>query len=260
MNSNQKQTEALICYTVSKGEDTYFTHVVFPLNIPSIESITIINVYPGSAMLEVIISNPSSSDQARQVAEKFLPTILDKIAYFYNLRIGQPQLGCIILKAIQDDGSREEIDRILTNTNNHQEHITDYHSLPHSQLIDLLNSPPNSRKDLYYKQYRIALHSDDPLAQYMLLYSILIQLFQDSQHKVDEFIREVEPEVQIFKKNIQKREKTHMKEETIYTNLRNAIAHAQPAATFEEPLKAIQENLGRLRALTQQAIETRIPG
>ncbi len=128
------------------------------------------------------------------------------------------------------------------------------------ELVRLLKQPP-ARPDLFFA-YRFAVNQSDPVARFMFLYSVLLQLIQDlrqlqqdpAQKQVDEFICQEMPEVEM-RKPPSRSGKTD--DETVYTCLRNEVAHIR-SATPERTRREIQENLPTFQKLVKKAIP-RVP-
>lgn len=101
----------------------------------------------------------------------------------------------------------------------------------------------------YYEQYKKALQCEDIISKYMCLYNILLQLFTDSQRKVDEFI-----ESSI---GIQKMEYTSGPKgrESKFTRLRNEIGHKRENKTFDQTKAEMEEYMDELMTVVKKAIK-----
>lgn len=113
--------------------------------------------------------------------------------------------------------------------------------------------------DPYRRLYRIALQNEDPVARFMLLYSILLEKLgagqegKEGQKAVDEFIR-------IHCKGTYKAEEDMLsyekkRVETIYTWMKNQIGHTKTSREMEEIKSKIQEKLSELHLIVQTAIK-----
>lgn len=107
-------------------------------------------------------------------------------------------------------------------------------------------------ENFLWRQYRYALESRDPSDCFMFLYSILLQLNQDKQGQVDEYIRQVEPGVQETPSP-----KKSIKLETVYTRLRNQVGHDR-GVTIADMRREMAQVLPRLKQITKGAIEQEI--
>jgi hypothetical protein len=97
---------------------------------------------------------------------------------------------------------------------------------------------------------RSARLSVGSVEEYMHLYAILLELFGDSQNDVDTFIRTVEPNVA----QSQHPKKAAGVMETVYTRLRNELAHRRPGVETEQTKKEMAIKVGDLRGVVKEAI------
>jgi hypothetical protein len=120
--------------------------------------------------------------------------------------------------------------------------INDWSFLTPSQFVEI-----DSKIKIIYKQYAFCLQCKDLIARYMLLYNLLFQINEyrgrsDRQDDIDDLIREViqaakdreelirnqetyRPDPPEDKKKTEDKKKNRKQCETIYTCLRNEIAH-----------------------------------
>ncbi|OLP20063.1 hypothetical protein BST81_02150 [Leptolyngbya sp. 'hensonii'] len=247
--------QAHVWYQVEKGENPRFSQMHIPIQINSLEDIILLDDQPGFMLLKAIINHPESSEAACAIANKYIPSILNKIAYFYDLRIGKSQLCSVDIVSVRSDGQEKILNTRNPTVEDHESiRIVNVLTVSPDKLTALLKMPFHRLGDTYYKQYRIAIQSKDVIAEYMFLYSILLQIFGDKQKKVDKFIQSAQPDVKTFKKLIRIREEI----ETIYTKLRNEIAHVRRGKTFEQTIEEVNQHLLSLRELTKKAIEGKI--
>ncbi|OPH52184.1 hypothetical protein BC351_33160 [Paenibacillus ferrarius] len=114
---------------------------------------------------------------------------------------------------------------------------------------------------VYKRLYRNVLQIADPIARFMLLYSLLqLALEADNQKGVDDFIR-ITTWYNSSLDRITTRTGANFKE-TIYSWLRNAVGHTQESYiiggrsySFEEILEEIDSFVDTLSLITRQAIE-----
>jgi len=117
------------------------------------------------------------------------------------------------------------------------------------QELEKILEQPLGRPDLY-SAYRFVVNQGDDVARFMFLYSILLQLQPDDDQKyVDNFIRREMPNVP----QSQRPDKPNVNE-TIFTRLRNEIAHRRPGTTLEQTHREIRENVASFQALVRTAI------
>ncbi len=84
---------------------------------------------------------------------------------------------------------------------------------------------------LFYDQFRAALSLNDPLAQFMALYNIVLFLSNDSQENVDILAIQLDAATPT---NAPFRPRRSGMQETVYTRLRNQIGHVRPGTTIDD--------------------------
>ena len=102
----------------------------------------------------------------------------------------------------------------------------------------------------YYSFFRFARQSESPVEEFMYLYHILSMLFNDSQPEVDAFILQKDPKVLKTPSP-----KFKNREETVYTRLRNELAHQRQGVNLDDTKAEMKNQLGGLIKLTKRAIE-----
>ncbi len=108
-------------------------------------------------------------------------------------------------------------------------------------------APPGERN---FALFRLARQSMSPVEEFTILYGTLLMLLGDKQANVDAFIRREEPAVP---QTPDPRDPTNM--ETVYTRLRNELAHRRPGVDLHNTLAEMMAHVGGLRTLTKRAIE-----
>jgi len=97
--------------------------------------------------------------------------------------------------------------------------------------------------------YSSAIQQEDPIARFMFLYNIILTLSGDLQATVDSNILEVSPDTPItvspFKTDI---------EETLYTRLRNEIAHNRVGAEFGATSNEVRSSVQGLGKIVKELI------
>jgi hypothetical protein len=109
-------------------------------------------------------------------------------------------------------------------------------------------SPPGEQ---YFGLLRSARQSASPVEEFMHLYHILLMLFNDSQPDVDAFILRENPAVPQTQHPL----KAPAVMETVYTRLRNELAHRRAGVNLDNTKAQMANRLGELVALTKRAIE-----
>lgn len=99
--------------------------------------------------------------------------------------------------------------------------------------------------------FRSARQSISPVEEFMHLYHILLMLLNDSQAGVDTFILSEDPAVPQTQHSL----KGPGIMETVYTRLRNELAHKRAGVNLDNAKAEMARRLGGLIALTRRAIE-----
>ncbi len=111
-----------------------------------------------------------------------------------------------------------------------------------------LTSPPGEHN---YGLFRSARQSSSAVEEFMHLYHILLMIYDDSQTNVDAFIISEDPAVPQKQHPL----KPPGVRETVYTRLRNELAHKRPGVNLDNTKAEMANRLGGLIALTKRAIE-----
>lgn len=175
--------------------------------------------------------------------------LLDRISVELNKPIGEPAHGMWIPAC--KDGEvlipLEERIGMLCN----MEVITSPSKKEMEELKEkLINF--NQLESFYFSQYRFSIRQDDAVAKFMFLYNLLLSISGDQQKKLDEFIRACNPEVSQTKSPLSKGDKVIM--ETVYTRLRNEVAHIRADVVPESTIKEIKANVGEFQRIVNKAV------
>jgi hypothetical protein len=108
-------------------------------------------------------------------------------------------------------------------------------------------TPPGERG---FPLFRSALQSASPVEEFIHLYHLLLMFLGDAQKNVDAFVLVEEPGVDVrphpFWPGVN---------ETLYTRLRNDLAHPDRGANVEHTKAEMTKHLDKLIAMTKRAIE-----
>jgi len=108
---------------------------------------------------------------------------------------------------------------------------------------------PEGHKDVALRLYWLAATQENSIAKFMLLYHVLLFLAGDKQEQVDSLIRRVYPEVE---ESISP--KHGNKKETVFTRLRNELAHRRKDVDLQKTIDEITRKGGQLTEITKSAI------
>lgn len=218
---------------------------------PLIESLILKMMDSQKICLEFIVNADSISiEEARELTHEVATRVLDAFCFFYKTKSSEVVLASQRLESIDENGNKtihvysDLVRRSIISTT-----FTHHLDKLDPRFTDLVNA--DELKCFRYKQFGFAMQVDDPVARYMLLYSLLLQIFNDDSKKIDNFIaRDEDERVRRIKSD---RGKGYLV--TVYTNLRNRISHVNSNATFEETCQEIKSNVKRLEHFTKLAIE-----
>ena len=227
-------------------------HVSFPLfssasPLPGVESLELACTSGDGLVATVQIARTASAEAGIALAKDALELALSRVAYF---------CGAVIESARLTGSQFEPIDpahgyRLLAGTGRIE--LTGYpprivRGVSTDTLKGQLESPA-APADTNYGQLRSARLSVGPVEEFMHLYAILLGLLGDSQPKVDAFIRLIEPGVQQSASPIRA-----AASETVYTRLRNELAHKRAGVSIESTKVEMAAELGGIRRIVCQAI------
>lgn len=113
------------------------------------------------------------------------------------------------------------------------------------QIVDI-QSP---RGETRYGEFRSAQLSTGGVEEFVHLYRLLLELCGDSQGSVDQFILKAEPSILCTPSP-----KHPNISETLYTRLRNELAHRRQGVDVEATKNSMVQYVGGLRKIVRQAI------
>jgi len=216
-----------------------------------IESLTLTMTGEKKINLNFVVLNPISLNEACQLTKEVAERVLDIFSYFYNIRIGKLYLDDDRLESVDENGNKRTTISMRDGIRigGTISCITLVNKLDNS-LVDLINTSSSNRKLFLSRQFRFSIQNEDPISRYMFLYSLLLQTCNDKQGEVDTFICAQEPTVELFQSP-----KSPKTMETVYTKLRNEIAHVRKNVTLEGTAKEIKLRVNNLQSLTRCAID-----
>ena len=218
--------------------------VEFSNSLPTVEKITVETQVDDSIKIDFHLIDVFAIEDAEDIAKPIVVSIIDRLAFELDVSIGDPRLsGATVPKdasasAIRTMTSMPVSWRVLA-----PDVVPD---AARRHEIEAILEQPYSRPDLY-SAYRFSCNQSDAVARYMFLYNILLQLHNDSQTQVDDFIRREEPAVA-------QSPSPRSGMETIYTRLRNEVGHRRPGVTPEQTRTEMESKMTGLQELTKRAI------
>ncbi|MDB9488679.1 hypothetical protein PN492_19355 [Dolichospermum circinale CS-537/01] len=207
-------------------------------------------------ILTVEIINASSKNEifikAREVADYTTKVLTWKFEWVFK-KFRQVDEK-IVEEQLQPDGSIREIfhnpEPVLKIGGGASKQWLDFGSSQESEIKSLLEQD-NLNRFIYCDLFCFAIELTDPISKFMILYYIILDLCNDNQDDVDQFIISFEPNVPT---NPPYRTRRSGVSETIYTRLRNQIGHARRGTTMEHTRSEMATNLKGLIAIAKELI------
>ena len=218
--------------------------VEFSNSLPTIEKVTVETQEGDSIKIDFHLNDVFAIEDAEDIAKSIVVSIIDRLAFELDVSIGDPRLsGATVPKDASASAFRTMTSMPVSWRVLAPDVVPD--AARRHEIAAILEQP-YSRPDLY-SAYRFSCNQSDAVARYMFLYNILLQLHNDSQTQVDDFIRREEPA-------IAQSPSPRSGMETIYTRLRNEVGHRRPGVTPEQTRTEMESNLTGLQELTKRAI------
>ena len=119
-----------------------------------------------------------------------------------------------------------------------------------------LNAPLFHKRYNYdiLKRFNFARSLEDPVSRFLSLYAMLSSIANDNQQQIDKLIRTEEPTV------ASSPSPRHSRPETIFTRLRNELAHHREGVSVFATHDEIRLHVGRFEWLVRRILEARIEG
>ncbi|APQ57691.1 hypothetical protein VK72_02395 [Paenibacillus polymyxa] len=191
----------------------------------------------GKVIISVYFSKGISFESAKKMGDKLADQFFNHFSYTKDIGLGRSEY--IRSSFVESEIiSRMEVNYSIMSP------------IETSDIENVLESLENNNLNLnYMKLYRTALNNTDPIAKFMILYSILEFILPGrGQYKVCNFAV----------RNGYKKEhhnKVLSRRECIFTWLRNKIGHTDGDVDFEQVKALMSQNNLRLAELTKSAID-----
>ena len=212
--------------------------VDIPLELDLVSFVTIETVDDDILKATFTTKNIYSEEKARDITDKLVERLTERLSFYLNIAVKKPVFHSFVLQKME--GSQKSTASVRLDAKIRIVIKPDEEK--RNAIISFLKNP-RVGKDLLLSEFAFSLNQSDFLSKFMLLYNLILQITGDSQKLVDETIKKYDPSVIV---TITKR-KLHGKikevEETIYTKLRNEIAHKRDGVNKQEAIKNIKDNL-----------------
>lgn len=195
--------------------------------------------------LAVLIKLEADNDStAQDLSQLELSRICNVLSFYHNVSISKSRVTDMSYTKTTPGGNTEVAVAVKLGLHMTASAMVTLGNKSLAKLVSDLGKDYSTDCEEVIYMWREAISNESPALQYVLLYRLLEFLFKSDTKKLTSWIVSKEPQVQIFK---DRGRGNH----TIYTYLRD---HIHPKErTF--PMKQIQDNVSRLRALVQQAIK-----
>jgi len=174
-----------------------------------------------------------------QKGNDIVSKILDILSFEYKSEIKQAKI--IEKKIVNFNEDHSDLYSFMTITKP---------SVTKNQLSTIINKYNNN--NLYIELYRIAINENNPIASFMFLYNILLNVTSNNgrerQDLVKIYIKNNFPETEFTQNGF------NGKQESTFTRLRNEIAHKRNDSNFKTTKKEIRNNLKQFKKIVKKAI------
>lgn len=230
-----------------KGNGLTFPLVDFNPNEPGVDRIEMDAPNGDEIRSTVHLTSVATEDDGRALAEEVNTAALNRIAFFYGTAIENARRSGDQFSPVNPPPG---VHATTANVNLYLGSAAQVtRAIPAPQLKTQLEqpSPPGER---HFGLLRSARQSQSPVEEFMHFYHILLMLYYDRQADVDAFIVSEDPAVQQTQHPL----KAAGVMETVYTRLRNELAHKRAGVNLDNTKTEMANRLGGLIGLTKRAI------
>jgi hypothetical protein len=230
-----------------RGNGLTFSPFDFNPNEPGVEKIEIEGNYQDEIRTVVHLSTKRSHADAQALAMKVNTAALNRIAFNHDLTIESAKNVGAQFESVDSQSGNPLLE--LHDVVYAQDAIRIEVGIDPSHLKAELEGPPR-RGERNYGLLRSARQSASPVEEFIHLYNLLLMILGDKQKSVEAFIVREEPTVPRTQSPKYPRVR-----ESVYTRLRNELAHPRPGTNIESTKTEMAARLHGLIALTKRAIE-----
>lgn len=228
-----------------------------PPHNPGVPKIEIESADGGEIRALVHVTGVPDDDEAERLATAAFDAVADQLAFQYQVAVENSRCGDVHLTPIDPAPNTLYASTGRVRLTGHSALLAiGLSRVAVERLKQELESPAPVGQAMY-GLFRIAMRAVSPIEKFLLLYHILLALLpddkgEDSQREVDAFIRQEQPGVACTP-----HPRWPQTTETIYSRLRNEIAHRRPGVDLKTTRSEIDADVGGLVNLAKRAIETR---
>lgn len=185
--------------------------------------------------------------EAVNATHKIVELFASKIALAFLCRIGELQHTSCSLPT-----KNNEVDQLVLLSLGAIKSICDFTIKPTAKTLTVLSAAlqqPPKISDSHLLLFRFSILQDDPVTKFMFLYNLMLSLNNDCQKKLDKHILTLDDQVPVTldPRNSNKRE-------TLFTRLRNEVAHSRPGRDQIATATEIERHVGEFELIVQKAL------
>lgn len=184
--------------------------------------------------------------EATSLTKNVADLLFDRIAFKLSCVIGFPR--CDGWSLPKQDGTKHVVVSSFVFVYDIAEATLIPGEKTQNELLTFLNKP-YSDIDRLLPYFRFSISQKDPVSKFLFLYNLLLMLNQDKQANVDASILAANPNTPVTPHPF-KREAM----ETIYTRLRNEVAHTRANVNQKQTVEEITNNVDGLRVIVTSAL------
>ena len=192
------------------------------------------------------LKNVESQEHLEQLVGETIRNILDKIAFELEIAMGEPYLESAAID-LDENGNKHLLLNETIHISCDMDAVIELGSKRRKDLRAFLEAQTAS-VDIQMSQFRFAISQANPVSRFMFLYNILLALHGDKQANVDAYVLTEEPGTSQSSSPMGKGT------ETIYTRLRNEVAHVRKGAVPEKTFNEIKANVSTFQSLVKKGV------
>jgi len=219
----------------------------FNPNEPGVDKVEIEGQHGDEIKSTVYLACVATQNDGRAIATKVNRAVLDRICFFHDIAIENARISSDKFSPLVSQPGVLAVavgEYVLTG-----DKVSLVIGITVVKLKDELEQV-SPKGECYFGLFRSARQSESPVEEFMQMYRILLELCSDSQSKVDAFILSEDPSIPQTPNPIKPGAM-----ETIYTRLRNELAHRRAGVSLDSTKAEMGNRLGGLTAIVKRAIE-----
>jgi len=232
-----------------KGNGLTFPLFEFNPNEPGVDKVEIEGPNGDEILSTVHLASVATLEGGKTIASKVHTAALNRVSFFHDIAIENGQITGSQFSPLNPPPSFHLFAGTghLSLTGCEARFVVGLTAASLKKELEQA-SPPGEHN---FGLFRSARQSMSPVEEFLHLYNILLMLSKDRQADVDAFILGEDPAVPQTQHPL----KGPGAMETVYTRLRNELAHKRAGVNLQNTKAEMANRLGGLIALTKRAIE-----